>query len=254
MNKIFMLALSLLVVVGFSACDKKAATGNGAKSVLKVASDTTFPPMEFVDDNKNIVGFDVDVLNAVGDAEGFTPQFETVAWDSIFSTLENGSDDVVASSVSATDERKLKYDFSDPYVNVGQVLVVPIADTRTSKLADLAGKQVGVQIGTTGDQAAQAIRVVTVKGYSDIALAFQDLAQGTLAGILIDSPIAADYSMNNPTFKGKVKIVGDLITSEPYEYAVKKGNADLLAKLNAGLAAITASGKLDEIKAKWGIR
>jgi len=253
MKNVVAIVAALLMVAALVSCNQ-AKTDSAAKPVIKVASDTSFPPMEFVADNKDIVGFDIDLLNAIGEAEGFTPKFETVSWDGIFAALENGSFDMIASSVSITDERKQKYDFSDPYVTVGQVLVVPVADAKTTKMADLAGKEIGVQIGTTGDQAAQAAKVVKVKGFPEIGLAFQDLVNGNLAGLLIDSPVAADYALNNANFKGKVKIVGELVTSEPYGYTLKKGNADLLAKLNKGIADLTANGKLAELKAKWALK
>lgn len=253
MKKILALAAALMVVALIVSCNQ-GKTETAGMPVIKVASDTSFPPMEFVDDNKNIVGFDIDLLTAIGEAEGFAVKFETVSWDGIFAALENGSYDMIASSVTITDERKAKYDFSDPYVTVGQVLVVPTEDNATTKLEDLAGKDVGVQLGTTGDQAAQAVKVVQVKGYPEIGLAFQDLVNGNLAGLLIDSPVAADYALNNSNFKGKVKIVGDLVTSEPYGYTLKKGNTELQAKLNKGIADLTANGKLAELKAKWALK
>lgn len=249
MKKVLILALAAVAVSAFVSCGQ----AGGAK-VVKVASDTSFPPMEFVDDNKNITGFDIDLINAVAADQGFAVKVESVAWDGIFAALENGSYDMIASSVTINDERKQKYDFSDPYVSVGQVLVVPTADNTTATMQDLTGKEVGVQLGTTGDQTAQAAKVVKVKGYQEIGLAFQDLVNGNLAGLVIDSPVAADYALNNPSFKGKCKIVGDLITAEPYGYCLKKGNADLLAKLNKGIANLTANGKLAEIKAKWALK
>ncbi len=259
MKRFLTLALVIAIAAGFVACQKgeSNSSSNNATTtlqVIKVATDASFPPMEYVDENRNIIGFDIDLLKAIGELVGFTPQFENVSWDGIFISLENGKYDMIASSVSITDERKLKFAFSDPYVNVGQVLVVPATDSKTTKLQELAGKQVGVQIGTTGNNTADAAKVVEVRTYAEIGLAFQDLVNGNLAGVVIDSPVAADYALVNPNFKGKVLIVGDLITAEPYAYTLRMDNTELLAKLNQGISTLRANGGLDAIKAKWGIK
>ena len=217
---------------------------------LIVAQDTTFPPMEFIDDSKAQVGFDVDLINAIAADQKLAVEFKSVSWDGIFAGVTNGTYDIVASSVTITDERKQTLDFSDPYLNAGQVLVVLVDNNKDTKLADFAGRNVGAQVNTTGSAEVDKIKAIKLKAYDDIALSFDDLVNKRVEAVVIDGPVASLY-VKNPKFAGKIKVVGDPMTSEFYGIVVKKGNKDLLDKINAGLKSVTASGKLDELKAKW---
>jgi polar amino acid transport system substrate-binding protein len=143
-------------------------------------------------------------------------------------------------------------DFSTPYLNAGQVIIVPKTTTNVSKPEDLAGKTVGVQISTTGDIAVGKITGVKAKKtYDDIGLAVEDLSIGRLDAVVVDSPTAAGYVLQNDKYKAKLQIVGKPFTEEYYGIAVKKGNKDLLDLLNKGLAVIMKDGTLDKLKAKW---
>ena len=239
------LALALLGVV---------SCGAGKPSKIVIASDATFPPMEMVDENKNIVGFDVDLMNAAAKAGGFTVEFKNTAWDGIFAGLEDGKYDAVMSSVTITDDRKKTMDFSVPYINAGQVVVVKTEVNNVQTLADLKGKTVGAQIGTTGafeiDKVKEADKI-TEKTYDEIGLAFEDLANGRIAGIVIDSPVAANYALQNPNYKGKLKIVGEPFTQEFYGVAVKKGNAKVLDVINAGLKKVIDTDDYKALQQKW---
>ncbi|MCE5257933.1 MAG: basic amino acid ABC transporter substrate-binding protein [Chloroflexi bacterium] len=220
--------------------------------VYVFASDATFPPMEMVDENKQIVGFDVDLINAIAEAMGFTAEIKNTAWDGIFAGLESGDYDAIISSVSITDERKQKYDFSDPYINAGQAVVVRADETSINSDADLPGKVAGAQIGTTGALALGEIEGVVLKEYDTIDLAFQDLQLGTIDAVVVDTPVAAQYVLTSETFKGKFKIVGQPFTDEYYGILVKKGeNTELLQLFNEGLAKIKADGTYDAIYTKW---
>ena len=126
-----------------------ASAAFAAPKNVTVATDATWPPMEFVDANKKIVGFDIDFMNAVAKEAGFQVTFKNTAWDGIFAGIAAGQYDAIISSVTITDERKAKFDFTAPYISIGQILVVPKAE-KGSKVADLKGKRVGAQIGTTG--------------------------------------------------------------------------------------------------------
>jgi len=239
------LALALLGVV---SCGARQPTK------IVIASDATFPPMEMVDESKNIVGFDVDLMNAAAKAGGFTVEFKNTAWDGIFAGLEAGKYDAVMSSVTITDDRKKTMDFSVPYINAGQVVVVKSEVNNVEKLADLKGKTVGCQIGTTGafaiDKEKDADKI-TEKTYDEIGLAFEDLVNGRIAGVVIDSPVAANYALQNPNYKGKLKTVGAAFTTEYYGVAVKKGNTKVLDVINAGLKKILDAGDNKAIEEKW---
>ena len=106
--------------------------------------------MEFVDASKAIVGFDMDLIQAIAKDQGVEVEIKNTAWDGIFAGLDGGSYDAILSSVTITDDRKKTYDFSDPYFDANQAVVVRADDASIKSEADLAGKKVGAQIGTTG--------------------------------------------------------------------------------------------------------
>jgi polar amino acid transport system substrate-binding protein len=240
----FISTVSLLAVVAFGAT---------AQSKVKIvfASDATFPPMEFTDSSKNVVGFDVDMINAVAKAAGFEAVVKNTAWDGIFAGLGSGDYDAILSSVTITDDRKKAMDFSAPYVNAGQIIIIPKGAKGIAKPADLSGKKVGVQIGTTGDIAVSKIAKVDKKTYDEIGLAVEDLSIGRLDAVVVDSPIAANYVLQNEKYKAKLQIVGAPFTEENYGIVVAKGNAKILDLINKGIAAIQKDGTLDKLKAKW---
>jgi polar amino acid transport system substrate-binding protein len=215
-----------------------------------VATDATWPPMEMVDSNKQIVGFDIDFLTAVAKEAGFTPVFKNTAWDGIFAGLAAGRYDMIASSVTITDERKKQYDFSDPYINVGQILVVPKTDA-TKALADLKGKRAGAQIGTTGAMEIKKTAGVELKTYDEIGLAFEDMAAGRIQGVVCDEPTAAHYALQRKEYKERFTIVGDTFTQESYGFVVKKGNRELVDLLNKGIKAVKAKGIDEQLRKKW---
>ncbi len=229
-------------------------TAAPAAAALKVvlATDAAFPPMEFVDANKAIVGFDIDMMNAIAKAMGIEVEYKNTAWDGIFAGLESGGYDGIISSVTITDERKAKYDFSDPYINAGQAVVVLASDMAIKSDKDLTGKTIGAQIGTTGALAVEKISGVTLKEYDTIDLAFADLVNGAVQAVVVDTPVAADYALTSDQFKGKLKIVGEPFTEEYYGVLVRKGEQkEFLAAFNEGLKKIKADGTYDTIYAKW---
>jgi polar amino acid transport system substrate-binding protein len=193
-------------------------------------------------------------MNAAAKAGGFTVEFKNTAWDGIFAGLENGKYDAVMSSVTITDERKKTMDFTAPYYNAGQILTVRADLNGVMVIADLKGKTVGDQIGTTGafeiDKVKDANNIKE-KTYDEIGLAFEDLMNGRIDGVVVDTPTAASYALQNEKYKGKLKTVGAPLTEEYYGVAVKKGNQKVLDLLNAGLKKVMDSGANKAIEDKW---
>jgi len=236
-------ALALLVAMSLTAL--------AAPRSIKVATDATWPPMEMVDANKQIVGYDIDFINAVAKEAGLTVEFKNTAWDGIFAGLDSGQYDAIISSVTITDERKAKYDFSDAYTSIGQILVVPKTDKTSKTIADLKGKKVGSQIGTTGAMEVKKVAGVESKTYDEIGLAFADMAAGRISGVVCDEPVAAHFALKKKEYKEKFKIVGKAFTKEGYGIVVKKGNKELVDLLNKGIKSVKAK-KLDtKIHTKW---
>jgi len=239
--------LTSLVVV----CAAMTVTAFAAPKSIKVATDATWPPMEMVDANKKIVGYDIDFLNAVAKEAGIAVEFKNTAWDGIFAGLDSGQYDAIISSVTITNERKAKYDFTEPYTSIGQILVVPKTDKTSKTIADLKGKKVGSQIGTTGAMEVNKVAGVESKTYDEIGLAFADMAAGRISGVVCDEPVAAHFALQKKEYKEKFKIVGKTFTKEGYGIVVKKGNKELVDLLNKGIKSVKAK-KLDtKIHTKW---
>ncbi len=239
------------IAVAFCLLACSTVVAFAAPKTIKVATDATWPPMEMVDTAKKIVGYDIDFLNAVAKEAGIAVEFKNTAWDGIFAGLDSGQYDAIISSVTITDERKAKYDFTEPYTSIGQILIVPKADMSSRKIADLKGKKIGAQIGTTGAFEVKKVAGVELKTYDEIGLAFEDMAAGRVSGVVCDEPVAAHFALKKQEYKDKFKIVGASFTKEAYGIVVKKGNKELLDILNRGIKAVKAK-KLDaRIHSKW---
>jgi len=226
--------------------------GMAQAKTITFAADATWPPMEMVDANKHIVGFCPELVAAMAKAGGFTADIKNTAWDGIFAGLAAGKYDAIASSVSITEERKKAMDFSDPYFEVKQGVVVR-EGSNIKSAADLKGKTVGAQIGTTGFFAAKKIEGATPKSYDEVGLAITDLNNGRIDAVICDDAVAADYALTNPNYE-KTLTLGYLITPDEPEYlgfAVQKGDKETVEMLNAALAKVKASGEYDKIFAKW---
>jgi len=242
-----------LVVLGFIVTAPLGVdTALAAKKItITVATDATWPPMEMVNEKKEIVGYDIDFFRAVAKEGGFNVKFKNVAWDGIFAGVAAGKYDAIISSVTITDERKKTMDFSDPYINAGQILVVPKGLANVTTIADLKGKKLGAQIGTTGAFEIKKVEGVELKGYDEIGLAFEDMAAGRISGVVCDTPVAADFALQKKEYAEKFKIVGVPFTEEYYGIVVQKGNQKLLDMINKGIAAVKAKGLDKQIEAKW---
>ncbi|MDI6694749.1 MAG: basic amino acid ABC transporter substrate-binding protein [Anaerolineales bacterium] len=239
----------VLFVVLLLASLTLAACGGAAKQKVRVATDATWPPFESVDEStKQIVGFDIDLMNAIAEKAGLEIEYNNVPWDSLLAGMAQCQYDASISAMTITPERAQQFAFSDPYFAAGQVVTVRSDNTDIQSKDDLSGKTVGVQLGTTGDIQAQKIAGANVKSYDDIGLAFQDLINGQIDAVIADNPLALGYIGQNP---GKLKTVGEVFTDEFYGIAVCKTNTELLAKINKALAEVKAEGKIDELTAKW---
>ncbi len=243
-----LLVAAAVVVVG---CKKKETAAAEEKPVIVIATDATWPPMEMVNENKEIVGFDIDLMNAAAKAGDFAVEFRNTAWDGIFAGLAAGEYDAVMSSVTITEDRKQTMDFSVPYINAGQILVVRSDLEGAATLEEMKGKSVGAQIGTTGAMEVQKVSGVTLKTYDEIGLAFEDLVNGRIDAVVADTPVAADFALQNPNYKEKLKIVGKPFTDEYYGVAVKKGNTATLETIDAGLNKVLSTPTYDQIMDKW---
>lgn len=221
---------------------------------IVIGTDAAYPPMEFVDMRTNqVVGFDVDLIKEVGKRGGFRPQVRNVDWKAIFGALENEEIDAIISSVTITEERKQKYDFSEPYYEAAQRLVVRFDEQREfMDRENLKGARVGAQIGTTGALLMQEnfpeVELVT---YDSYPLAFQDLQADKLDGVIVDEPVAVEYTRLKEDTADQLQISGFGYSDEYYGVVVRKGDTELLKRINAGIAAVKEAEIDRDLQKKW---
>ena len=249
MKKIIVVSLLLIAIVATSLF----ASGEKEEGYI-IGSDCTWPPFEYVNENGEIVGFEIDLIHAISEYSNVPMTVRNVAWDGIFAGLANGAYDAVVSGVTILEERKKVMDFTVPILEVTQSILVTSSNTNISKSSDVVGKKVGVQIGTTGQFALEAIGGVAIKSYDEIGLAVEDLLNNNLDAVVADSIIAADFVLANENYAGKLLVTGTLEgDKEQIGWAVKKGDTELLNILNDGIKAMTANGTVDKLKEKYNI-
>lgn len=223
------------------------STGVMGAKVLKVGNDPAFPPFESTTDKGEIVGFDIDLIKAVGAAAGYEVQIISVAWDGIIPGLVAGNYDVIVSAMTITEERAKSVNFSDPYFEASQVIVTTKKNKVINTLEELAGKKISVQLGTTGDfVVTDEVKDPIVKRFDLAPLAVQELLNGGVDAMVIDEPVAKAYAKQFSNLQ-----YGAKCTEELYGFAIAKKNTQLLQELNAGLKKVKADGTYDKIFAKW---
>ncbi len=256
------LQLAGLAAVAFTlaACGKKeepapapaAAPAPPPAKVYVVGTDAAYAPFESQNEKGEIVGFDIEVVQAIAAKAGIEVKFVNTPWEGIFNTLAQGDRDLIVSAVTITDERKQTMDFSDPYFDAAQLIAVK-ADSKVAKFADLKKLKVGVQTGTTGDEAVSKLlgkASTAIKRFESTPLALEELKNGGIDAVVADNGVIAHYVANNPA--GGFKTVADTeFVPEQYGIAIKKGNTELLEKLNQGLATIKADGTYGQIYGKY---
>lgn len=218
---------------------------------ITVGSDTAFPPFESM--NGDVAeGFDVDLMGAIGKEMGIDKVvFKTEIFDTLIPTLKAGGKfDVIASGMTIKAEREKEIDFSDPYFDSNQSIAMKVGGTYSAP-ADMAGKKVGVQSGTTGESwATENLKPAgaTIVPFKDAVSAFAALQAGNVDAVVNDLPVTAD--MVKDTTKG-LAMIAQIPTGEQYGFGVSKDNPELKKAINDALAKVKASGEYNAIYKKW---
>ncbi len=238
-----LLTLVAIIALGLLASCAKSS------DALTVATDASFPPFEYVDENsKEIVGFDIDLMNAIAEKANLNVEFQNVAWDPLLAGMANCQYDMAISAITITADRAEQFSFSDPYINAGQIVAVAMDNDTITGPADLVGMTIGAQIGTTGAMEAEAIQDTDVKVYDTYELAFLDLANGQIDAVVADYPTAVAFVNANAD---SLKVVGDVFTDESYGIAFCKGNNELISQVNAAIAELQSEGFIDSLVIQW---
>ena len=221
---------------------KEAAGGR-----LIMATNAEFPPYEYHDGDA-VVGIDAEIAKAIADELGMELEIEDIAFDSIIPEIVSGKADMGLAGMTVTEDRMQSVDFSDTYAKASQKIIVT-EDSEIASPDDLKGVIVGVQLGTTGDIYVSDLEAdgTTVERYSKGFEAVQALSQGKIDAVVIDGEPAKTFVAETEG----LKILDESFTDEEYAIAVKKGNTELLEKINGALKTLKDNGTLDEIVAKY---
>lgn len=215
---------------------------------LVIGSDTAFPPFE---EMKGDVaeGFDVDLANAIGEELGVEVEFMTVKFDTLIPQLKaGGTFDLIMSAMTINDDRKQEIDFSEAYIDSNQSIAVS-KGSGIKAAADLDGKKVGVQSGTTGEAwAKENLKGAEIVPFDDTLAAFSALQAGKVVAIVNDLPVSA-WIVTDPA--RNAEIIEEVPTGEQYGIGVSKDNPELKAAIDAALTTLRENGTYDEIYAKW---
>ena len=275
MKKILALVLALLMAfclltacgetdtstdTGSANTDTSSNNTNSAadttKAVLTMATNAYFQPYEYYDANQKIVGIDAEIAAAIAEKLGMELKIEDMQFNSILNSVSSGAVDFGMAGLTITDERKLEVDFTNTYATGKQVVIVKDGGSVTS-IDDLAGKKIGVQLGTTGDAYATGDYGMNedetpngnVIQYNNGNEAVMALIGGAVDAVIIDNePAKALVAANEGN---GLSILETEYVYEEYAICVKKGNSELLQKLNTAIDQLTQDGTIDRIINKY---
>lgn len=271
MKKIIALLLAGMLMIGATACDSASDESSKASSeassdvsegetaenplddgVLTIGVDDTYPPMEFIGDDGNSTGFDVEFAQALGEKLGVEVKFESTAWSGIFLALETSKYDCIISSVSITPDREEVYYFSEPYV-ANHVVLVTKPGSGIATPDDLAGKNVAVQVDTTAHDLvdsliADGLEVADFTQYDSVTQALSELKLDRADGVMVDVVVAMYYMAEDPD---AYEIVWESDEAEPIGICMRQDNEQFVTDINDALKALQEDGTMEALSEKW---
>lgn len=254
MKKILSLLLSVLVLTLLFSCTKNTnavsesiASNEQGSNKLIMCTNAEFPPYEYKEGGE-IVGIDVEIAKKISEKLGFEIEILDIAFDSLIPTVNSGKADFAMAGMTVTEDRLLNVDFTHTYQTAVQAVIVP-NNSEIKEIGDLNGKKIGVQLGTTGDiYCSDDFGEENISRYPKIVDGIQAMKVGTIDACVVDDQVAkAIIAQESDSFK----ILDTAYTEEEYAIAVKKGNSDLLNKLNNAIDELKSSGELKTIIDKY---
>lgn len=263
---------ALVMIFSLMGCEKSpstthASTSNASTTVATDTADPNLPkyvmavaanyaPFAFKDEKGLPIGFDIDIINAIGKKQGFRVDIINDQWDGIFNGLDNNTRDLVGSGVVATSENASKYNFSNPYLIAPLSAVVLASNTSINSFDDLKTKKVGVEEATSNKTAFEQFmngHATNIVPLSSSFVAFQEVIRGNIDANF-DNSLLNQYYINTYSKKANLSFKTFQIPNrEPDRivFAIKKGRDDLTKKINDGLVQIKQDGTYDQIYKKW---
>lgn len=216
-----------------------------AKGKLYVGTNAEFPPFEYLDKGE-VVGFDIDLVKAIGKKLDMEIVIKDMAFDGLIPALETNKVDIVIAGMTASDERKMAVNFSNPYYTANQVIILNDNNNDIKTFDDLNGKLVGVMLGFTGDVVVSEMKDVKSKKYNASYAAIMELQNNKIDAVVLDSETALNYVKNN---KG-LKLAETSGEPEEYAIAISKKNSELLNKINTALDELKKDGTYETLLKK----
>ena len=260
-KQISLLVVALVAGVLLSGCGKKeeaapaaaapAATPVPAAAIV-VGLDDNFPPMGFKDEKNELVGFDIDLAKEAAKRIGREVTFKPIDWSAKEAELSGKRVDVLWNGLTITEERKANILFTKPYLENRQIVVVTEKSDIKAK-ADLAGKVVGVQDGSSAVEAVQkdeaaAKSIKELKKFGDNVTALMDLSAGRLDALVVDEVVGRYYTSKKP---GEYRVLDENFGTEDYGIGTRKDVAELIAKIEKAMDDMKADGSAASISTKW---
>ena len=221
-------------------------------NVLTIGVDSTYPPMESVNSKGQYVGFDIDMGNMIAKDLGKKPVWKTVVFSNIFNELNENQYDIIISSITITPQRAQLDDFSIPYLNAGEVLIVKKTNTSADNVietpANFVGKKIGVQSGTTDlTEALKLFPPSSIVQYPSNIPAITDLQSGKIDAIITDLPDAIGVISQN----SNLRVATNPLDKEYYGIVLRKNETQLKSQINGVLTNLQNEGILQQLSKKW---
>jgi len=262
MNKLVIVIIAIVVIVAvvtsiiffttpLNIPSTTPSTTPKQKPKLRVGTSPDFPPFEYTDEAGNVVGIDIDLIKSIAAKLGYEVEIVQIQFSGLIEALEQGVIDIAISGITITEDRAKRVDFTNPYWEADQaILLAKGSSFKPRSLKDLEGKVVGVQTGTTAASLLDELKAngtnVEIKSYTSYTLAVQDLVNGRVDAVVVDSPVARTLAA-----KYNVEVASIIPTGEKYGIAVKKGNTELLEKINKVLQEILNGDEWQKIISKY---
>lgn len=252
MKKIAAVALLSLGAVLAGCSKQENAPAPAAVTQIVVGLDDNFPPMGFRDEKNELVGFDIDMAKEAAKRLGLQVEFKPIDWSAKEAELSGKRVDVLWNGLTITEERKQNIAFTAPYMENHQIIVVPAGSAIKAK-ADLAGKVVGAQEGSSAVDAIKKEDAVfksfkEFKTFGDNVTALMDLSTGRLEAVVVDEVVGRYYVAKKPD---QYEVLGDNFGTEEYGVGLRKDDTELHGKLDKALADMKADGAAAKIAEQW---
>lgn len=253
-----LIIVSMILII-FTGCSNKNKDNDKDRSwqnikdkkIFVVGLDDSFPPMGFKDEDQKIVGYDIDLAKEAAKRMNVNVEFKAVEWDGVILSLKNKEIDVIWNGLSMTEDRKKYIEFSKPYLENRQIIMVN-EKSNIENLSDLKNKIIGMQMGSTAESALKSNEnfeksLKEVRKYSNNVEAFMDLKANRLEAVVVDEIVARYYMKKQKGFK----IIKDDLGKESYGVGLRKEDKEFLNKLNSALDDMKKDKTIDKINAKW---